>query len=158
MVQALVFGGSLIGRLRRQTETPLPWCGLGTMLISIASRVVPRAVGGPLGRMLAVPVVIAGLWTAREAIASVWPYGGFAWGRISESQSASPIAPLFAWLGVSGVGFVMVLLVAVAVATVRESMTPALLRAMLVTALAALVVAVFGSLAVRLVLNAIDGR
>ena len=117
------------------------WCGLGTMLIAVATRVVPRAVRGVLGRMLFVPSVIAGLWTLREAIASIWPYGGFAWGRIAESQSASPIAPLFAWLGVSGVGFAMVFLVAVAVASVRETATPRLLRAMLVTALAAVLVA-----------------
>jgi len=117
------------------------WCGLGTMLIALATRVVPRAVRGPLGRMLFVPVVIAGLWVAREAIASVWPYGGFAWGRIAQSQSDSPIAPLFAWLGISGVGFVMVFLVAVAVASVREVGTRPLLRATLVTALAALLVA-----------------
>lgn len=118
------------------------WCGLGIMLISIATRVVPRAVRGPLGRMLFVPLVVAGLWTAREAVASVWPYGGFAWGRIAESQSDSPIAPLFAWLGVSGVGFVMVYLVATAVASVRESGVPALLRATLVTAIAAVLLVV----------------
>ena len=117
------------------------WCGLGTMLIAIATRVVPRAVRSALSRMLLVPFVIAGLWTAREAISSVWPYGGFAWGRISQSQSESPLAPLFAWLGVSGVGFVMVFLVAVAVVAVRETGTPALLRTMLVTALAAILVA-----------------
>lgn len=117
------------------------WCGLGTMLISIAGRVVPRVVRGSLGRLLAVPVVIAGLWIAREAVSSVWPYGGFAWGRIAESQSASPVAPLFAWLGVSGVGFVMVYLVAVAVAAVREARVPVLVRTTLVTALAAAIVA-----------------
>ncbi|TPX05354.1 apolipoprotein N-acyltransferase, partial [Schumannella luteola] len=117
------------------------WCGLGTMLVAIATRVVPRAVGGALGRLLFVPLVIAGLWIAREAIASVWPYGGFAWGRIAESQSDSPLTPLFAWLGIGGVGFVMVFLVAVAVATVRETATPPLMRAMLVTALAAILVA-----------------
>ncbi len=117
------------------------WCGLGTMLIGIASRVVPPAARDPLGRLLFVPLVVAGLWTAREAVASVWPYGGFAWGRISESQSDSPLTPLFAWLGVSGVGFVMVFLVAVAVASVRETRVPGLLRAMLVTALAAVLVA-----------------
>jgi len=117
------------------------WCGLGMMLISIATRVVPRAVRGPLGRLLFVPLVVAGLWTAREAVASVWPYGGFAWGRISESQSDSPIAPLFAWLGVSGVGFVMVYLVATAVAAVRETDVPVLLRLTLVTAMAAVLVA-----------------
>lgn len=117
------------------------WGGLGTMLISIATRVVPRAVRGVAGRVLFVPFVVAGLWIAREAIASIWPYGGFSWGRIAESQSASPLAPLFAWLGISGVGFVMVFLVAVAVASVRETTTPLLLRAMLVTALAGVLVA-----------------
>ncbi len=117
------------------------WCGLGTMLISVATRVVPRAVRGPLGRMLLVPVVVAGLWTAREAVSSVWPYGGFAWGRIAESQSDSPISPLFAWLGISGVGFAMVFLVAVAVAAVRETDVPMLTRGILVTATTALLVA-----------------
>lgn len=117
------------------------WCGVGTMLISIAGRVVPRAVRGPIGRLLGVPAVIGGLWIAREAISSVWPYGGFAWGRISQSQSESPIAPLFAWLGVSGVGLVMVFLVAVAVAAARETSTPRLLRTTLVTAIAAVLVA-----------------
>ncbi|MBN9142126.1 MAG: apolipoprotein N-acyltransferase [Micrococcales bacterium] len=118
------------------------WCGLGTMLISIATRVVPRAVRGPVGRLLFVPAVIAGLWIAREAIASVWPYGGFAWGRIAQSQSDSPLAPLFAWLGIGGVGFLMVFLVAVAVAAAREAGAAPVLRVMLVTALAAILVAV----------------
>lgn len=117
------------------------WCGLGTMLIAIATRVVPRAVRGPVGRLLLVPVVVAGLWIAREAISSVWPYGGFAWGRIAQSQSDSPIAPLFAWLGIGGVGFLMVLLVSLAIAAVRETTAPAMLRVMLVTALAAIMVA-----------------
>ena len=117
------------------------WCGLGTMLIAVATRIVPRAVGSALGRMLIVPFVVAGLWTAREAVSSIWPYGGFAWGRISESQSESPLAPLFAWLGISGVGFAMVFVVALGVVAVREYSTPMLLRAMLVTALAAVLVA-----------------
>ena len=118
------------------------WCGLGTMLISIATRVVPRVVRGAAGRMLFVPFVVAGLWTLREAVASVWPYGGFAWGRIALSQSDSPLSPLFAWLGISGVGFVMVFAVAVGVAAVREVQLPVLLRATLVTAVATLLVAV----------------
>ncbi|TXK17639.1 apolipoprotein N-acyltransferase [Homoserinibacter sp. GY 40078] len=118
------------------------WCALGTMLISIATRVMPSAVRGPLGRLLFVPAVIAGLWTAREAVASVWPYGGFAWGRVALSQSDSPISPLFAWLGISGVSFAMVLLVSTAIAAVRESRVPVLLRAALVTSLAAIMVAV----------------
>ena len=84
------------------------WCGLGAVLITLAYRWVPRAFPTALGRLLFVPVVVAGLWTLREAVASVWPYGGFAWGRVAFSQSASPLAPLFAWFGVSGVSFLMV--------------------------------------------------
>jgi len=151
----LVFGWSFYGLHIEWATTflgPIPWsalttlmalwCALGTMLISIATRVVPRGVKGALGRMLLVPLVIAGLWIAREAVASIWPYGGFAWGRVALSQSDSAISPLFAWLGVSGVGFAMVFLVAVAVASVREATVPAVLRAALVTAVAAILVAV----------------
>ena len=117
------------------------WCGLGTMLISIATRVVPRAARGPLGRLLVVPLVVAGLWTTREGISSIWPYSGFAWGRIAQSQSDSPLAPLFAWIGIAGVGFAMVFLVAVAVAAVRVTSVPTVLRVALVTALAATLLA-----------------
>jgi apolipoprotein N-acyltransferase len=63
---------------------------------------------------------VAGLWIAREGIAAVWPYGGFSWGRVAFSQSDSPLNSLFAWLGVSGVGFVMVFLVALAIEVMRE--------------------------------------
>lgn len=96
------------------------WCGLGGMLITLASRWVPRAFPTMWSRLLFVPVVIAGLWTLREGVASVWPYGGFSWGRVAFSQSASPISPLFAWFGVSGVSFLMVFLVALAVAAAQE--------------------------------------
>jgi apolipoprotein N-acyltransferase len=116
------------------------WCALGTALIAVATRWVPRVLPGVLARLLFVPLVIAGVWIAREAAASVWPYGGFAWGRVSESQSESPIAPLFAWIGISGVGFLMVFLVAVALGALRESRVRVDARALLVTALATLLV------------------
>jgi apolipoprotein N-acyltransferase len=96
------------------------WCGLGGMLITLGYRWVPRAFPTMWSRLLFVPVVVAGLWTLREAVASVWPYGGFSWGRVAFSQSASPISPLFAWFGVSGVSFLMVFVVALAVAAVQE--------------------------------------
>lgn len=98
------------------------WCGLGGMLITLGYRWVPRAFPSVWSRLLFVPVVVAGLWTLREAVASVWPYGGFSWGRVSFSQSASPLSPLFAWFGVSGVSFLMVFVVAVAVAVVQEGL------------------------------------
>jgi apolipoprotein N-acyltransferase len=96
------------------------WCGLGGMLITLGYRWVPRAFPSMWSRLLFVPVVVAGLWTLREAVASVWPYGGFSWGRVAFSQSASPISPLFAWFGVSGVSFLMVFVVALAVAAAQE--------------------------------------
>jgi len=92
---------------------------VGALAITLAYRWVPRVFTTPVGRLAFLPTVVAGLWTAREAWASVWPYGGFSWGRVAFSQSESPIAPLFGWLGVSGVSFAMVLVVALAIEAVR---------------------------------------
>ncbi|MCU1418617.1 MAG: lnt [Schumannella sp.] len=96
------------------------WCGLGGILITWAYRYVPRIWPGPAARMALLPAVIAGLWIAREGIAAVWPYGGFSWGRVAFSQSDSPFSQLFAWIGVSGVGFVLVFLSAMAIEVVRD--------------------------------------
>lgn len=104
---------------------PLPWIALsvaeaafyaaGCVLITLAYRWAPRAWPGKFGRMLLLPVIVAGCWTAREAFSSVWPYGGFPWGRLAESLSLSPFAPLVAWVGISGLSFLVVLITAVAV-------------------------------------------
>ena len=72
------------------------------------------------GRLGLVPVLIAGVWTLREAIAAVWPFGGFAWGRLAQSQSESPFAPLVGWVGQSGLSFLMAWLAALGVALVIE--------------------------------------
>ncbi len=104
---------------------PLPWAALATVsglytavsggLIALAYRWVPRAWPGPAGRLLLVPAVVAGLWIAREGLLSVWPYGGFSWGRVGFSQAEAVWAPAFAWLGVAGVGFALVFVAALAV-------------------------------------------
>ena len=91
----------------------------GALLLSLAYRWCAAAWPTTLGRLGLLPLIIAGLWTLREAIMSVWPYGGFAWGRASLSQSQSVFSDLFSWLGVSGVSFVMVALVALLVEAVR---------------------------------------
>ena len=111
--------------------------GLGAVGIALAYRWIPRAFPTTLGRFGLLPVVVAGLWTAREAWSAVWPYGGFSWGRLSMSQSDGPLASLFSWLGISGTSFVMVLLVALAVEAVRA---PALARAAAAVALATVLV------------------
>ena len=98
---------------------------LGAAAITLAYRWVPAAWPGAVGRLWLLPAVIAGLWTAREAWSAVWPYGGFSWGRLGMSQADSPLSPLFGWLGISGVGFLMVFLVAAAIEAVRYA-APAL--------------------------------
>lgn len=97
------------------------WNGAAAALIALAYRWVPRVWPSLVGRLLLLPAIVAGLWTAREAIASTWPYGGFSWGRVAFSQSDSPLSPLFAWLGVAGVSFAMVFLVAFALAAAVEA-------------------------------------
>lgn len=82
--------------------------GVGAVAITLAYRWIPRVWPTTLGRTLLLPVVVAGLWTAREYASGHWPYGGFSWGRVAESQSESPFAPLVAWFGISGLSFLMV--------------------------------------------------
>ena len=115
---------------------------VGSIGIALAYRWLPRVWRGTWGRLLLLPVVVAGLWTAREAIASVWPYGGFAWGRVALSQSESPFAALFGWVGVSGVSFLMVLLVAVAVECLRLRSADRVVRAAVAVGLAAVILAI----------------
>jgi len=88
--------------------------GCGGVLISLAYRYVPLVWTSRLSRLGLLPAVVAALWVLREAVAGSWPYGGFSWARVSESQSQSPFASLFSWIGISGVSFVMVFLVALA--------------------------------------------
>lgn len=114
--------------------------GVGGMAITLAYRWVPRACSGIAGRLVVLPVAVAGLWVSREAVASTWPYGGFSWGRVAMSQSDSPIASLFGWLGVSGAGFAMVLLAATAVEALRYRGAPPLHRAAVPIALATVMV------------------
>ncbi len=91
----------------------------GGVLITLAYRFISRALPGVIGRLVVLPLGVGALWSTREAIASVWPYGGFAWGRVALSQSQSPLDSLFSWIGTSGVSFVMVVLVALAIESVR---------------------------------------
>lgn len=98
--------------------------GIGLSLTAIVLRLGPRVWPTRLGRLGIVPVVVAGLWTAREGISAVWPYGGFAWGRAGLSQSESPINSLVAWVGVAGLGFVVAGVAALILQLIRERGMP----------------------------------
>jgi apolipoprotein N-acyltransferase len=108
----------------------LPWVALATLealffaagavAIALAYRWVPRVWPTVPGRLVLLPVVVSGLWTAREYASGHWPYGGFSWGRIAESQAESPFAPLVAWVGISGLSFLIVGFVALVIQLVVE--------------------------------------
>ncbi|MCY7287468.1 MAG: apolipoprotein N-acyltransferase, partial [Cryobacterium sp.] len=110
---------------------PVPWLalaglqsiffGISLALIGVVLHSGPRVWPTTLGRLGLVPLVVAGLWTAREALASVWPYGGFAWGRVAISQSESPFNALVAWVGMSGLSFILVWVCALILQLFRES-------------------------------------
>jgi apolipoprotein N-acyltransferase len=109
---------------------PVPWLALaglqsiffavGLALIAVVLNIGPRIWPSVIGRVGVLPVLVAGLWTAREAISAVWPYGGFAWGRVAISQSEGPFASLVAWAGMSGLSFLLVWLSALVLQLWRE--------------------------------------
>ena len=115
---------------------PVPWLALGLLQAlffgigaSLMSLVLNR---GPLrwnsrwGRIGVVSIVIAAIWTLRESVTSVWPYGGFSWGRLAQSQSESPLAHVVAWVGTSGLSFVVALTATLLFQALREKHKPLL--------------------------------
>lgn len=80
------------------------------------------------GRLGLVPALVAGAWALRESVANVFPFGGFAWARLAQSQSESPLAPLVSWLGTSGMSFVLAYFAALVVALATEPRVLALDR------------------------------
>ena len=101
----------------------------GSLAITLAYRWMPRAFPTALGRLGLLPVVVAGLWTAREAWASVWPYGGFSWGRVGMSQSDGALSSLYSWLGISGMSFTIIVVAALSIEAVRFAGAQRLVRA-----------------------------
>ena len=87
------------------------YVALGGGLLALVWRTLPRVLPGTAGRVVVLPLVLAGVWLAREVVSNTWPYDGFAWGRVSITQADGPLRHLFPWLGASGVSFVLVAVV-----------------------------------------------
>ncbi|MEA9983782.1 MULTISPECIES: apolipoprotein N-acyltransferase [Subtercola] len=131
---------------------PVPWLALaivegvffaiGAVAIAVVYRYADAIWPTRLGRLGVLPVVISGLWVAREAITAVAPEGGFSWGRVAFSQSTSPFASLVAWVGISGLSFLLVWLVAFVIQLVREGRAAVVGRATLAVAAAALLLVI----------------
>ncbi|MEJ6554356.1 apolipoprotein N-acyltransferase [Microbacterium esteraromaticum] len=122
---------------------PVPWIALtvvegvltavALVPITLAYRWLPLV--WPRSRAVALPFVVAGLWTLHELFLGNWPYGGFPWARLGMSQAQGPFAPVASWIGVSGLTFLMVALVALTIelARMRGRRRPALLIAPVMT-------------------------
>ncbi|MEV5042530.1 MULTISPECIES: apolipoprotein N-acyltransferase [unclassified Microbacterium] len=92
---------------------------VGAIVITLSYRWLPRLLPGSWARVTFLPALVAAAWTAREQFMGSWPYTGFPWARLGMSQADSPLAELASWLGVSGLTFVMVFVVAAAIEAVR---------------------------------------
>lgn len=128
LIYGIVFFGFLVSWVSRYLG-PIPWAALSVvegvltaaalLPIALAYRWLPLAFPGTAGRLLGLPTVVAALWVGRELFVGSWPYGGFPWARIAMSQAESPLAPVTSWVGVSGLSFLMVLIVAMLIEVVR---------------------------------------
>lgn len=97
---------------------PVPWLALSffeavitavlTVPLALAYRWLPRVLSGIWARLIALPLLIAGLWSVRELVVGVWPYGGYPWGRVGITQTNGPFAEVASWVGVTGLSFLVV--------------------------------------------------
>jgi apolipoprotein N-acyltransferase len=108
---------------------PVPWIALSMLEavltavcaipIALAYRWVPRLSSRRWVAVIALPALVAGLWTMREQLLGSVPYGGFPWGRLGVTQASGPLADLASWVGMSGLSFLIVFLCASVIEVAR---------------------------------------
>ncbi|KRB73873.1 apolipoprotein acyltransferase [Nocardioides sp. Root190] len=55
------------------------------------------------------PVWLAAAWTTMETVRSGWPFSGMPWGRLAFAAVDTPAAPAVAWVGMTGLTFLLAL-------------------------------------------------
>lgn len=94
---------------------PLPASGAS------ASPRSARRTEAPGGLLPAVrPLAVAVIWTAAEWIRASFPFGGFAWGRLPFGQADAPWLPGIAYVGTTGMTFVLALMGACLAAVIHR--------------------------------------
>lgn len=109
---------------------PVPWLALGilqALFVGVFSGFLAIVLnrGNDLFDSLwwkipGVAIIASALWTLRESVTSVFPYGGFSWGRLAHSQSESPYAQLVAWTGIAGLSFLVAMIAFLALQVLRQ--------------------------------------
>lgn len=89
----------------------LPWFALATLsaLYVAAFAAVSAYLQGPEDHPKVRPFAVALAWMVAEFARSTTPFGGFPWGRLGFSQADSPALGVVRWVGVPGLGFLVVL-------------------------------------------------
>ena len=85
-----------------------PWLALSAVEALFYAALGPVAV--VLRRLPWWPVWTAAAWTAVEGLRSGWPFSGLPWGRLAYGVVDTPVAPALAYVGTTGVTFLMALL------------------------------------------------
>ncbi|QYJ05066.1 apolipoprotein N-acyltransferase [Nocardioides panacisoli] len=62
-----------------------------------------------LRRLPAWPLWLAALWATVEVLRSVWPFSGMPWGRVSFAAVDTPVADAAAYVGLTGLSFLLAL-------------------------------------------------
>ena len=139
---------------------PVPWIaltlaeGLAFALFGAAWATIRRSAMLEQ-RQWAMAPAFAVLWVAVEQLRSIFPFGGFPWGKIAHSLVDSPVAR-FAWLGgVPLTGFVAVLIGALLALLIEYVIRRQALRA--AVALFVAVAAVFAGVALPLSTHSQNG-
>ncbi len=83
------------------------WVALSTIealfygLVGLAVPLVRRLPGWPLW--------LAATWTAVDGLRSGWPFSGMPWGRLAFAVVDTPVAPALAYVGMTGLSFLLAL-------------------------------------------------
>ena len=67
------------------------------------------AAAGPMSRLRWWPVWLAAAWVTMELWRTGWPYSGMPWGRLAFGVIDTPAADALAYVGMSGLGFLLAL-------------------------------------------------
>lgn len=105
----LAWVGQFLGPIPRIALSGLEtlMLGIGAIPIALAYRWTSRFRRRGMGQMIVVPLLIGGLWTAREVVMGSWPYGGFPWVRLGMTQVNGPFPEVASWIGVTGLSFLV---------------------------------------------------